>query len=101
MPNSPYSPDLAPNEFLLFSRMKSEPNVNARIRQRSVTEFLFKSGGISTTTIHSKLQPRWVQRSQKGDFDLHDKERLGKPSTVATDQNLALVEEIVKNNRTI
>ncbi|UYV71100.1 hypothetical protein LAZ67_8001714 [Cordylochernes scorpioides] len=67
-----------------------EPNVNTRIRQRSVTEFLFKSGDISATTIHSKLQPvygnetldrsiiqRWVQRFQKGDFDLHDKERPG------------------------
>ncbi|UYV82427.1 hypothetical protein LAZ67_21002059 [Cordylochernes scorpioides] len=91
-----------------------EPNVNTRIRQRSVTEFLFKSGDISATTIHSKLQPvyenetldrstiqRWVQRFQKGDFDFDDKERLGKPSTVTTEQNLALVEEIVKNNRTI
>ncbi|UYV82034.1 hypothetical protein LAZ67_21000526 [Cordylochernes scorpioides] len=80
----------------------------------NVLEFLFKSGDISATTIHSKLQPvygneildrstiqRWIQRFQKGDFDLHDKERPGKPSTVTTDQNLALVEEIVKNNRTI
>ncbi|UYV75701.1 hypothetical protein LAZ67_13001055, partial [Cordylochernes scorpioides] len=74
----------------------------------------FKSGDISVTIIHSKLQPvygnelldrstirRWVQRFQKGDFDLHDKERPGKPSTLTTDQNLALVEEIVENNRTI
>ncbi|UYV77910.1 hypothetical protein LAZ67_15002803 [Cordylochernes scorpioides] len=89
-------------------------NVNIRIRQRSVTEFIFKSGDISATTIHSKLQPvygnetldrstiqRWVQRFRKGDFDLHDKERQGKPSTVTTDQNLALVKEIIKNNRTI
>ncbi|UYV68991.1 hypothetical protein LAZ67_6001945 [Cordylochernes scorpioides] len=82
-------------------------NVNTSIRQRSVTEFLFKSGDISATTIHSKLQPvygnetidrctiqRWVQRFQKDDFYLHYKERPGKPSTVTTDQNLALVEEI-------
>ncbi|UYV76129.1 hypothetical protein LAZ67_13002698 [Cordylochernes scorpioides] len=40
-------------------------------------------------------------RFLKGDFDLHDKERPGKPSTATTDQNLDLVEEIVKNNRTI
>ncbi|UYV73813.1 hypothetical protein LAZ67_11000992 [Cordylochernes scorpioides] len=75
-----------------------ESNVNTRIRQRLVTEFLFKSGNISATTIHSKLQPvygnktldrstiqRWVQLFQKGDFDLHHKERPGKPSTVTTD----------------
>ncbi|UYV73840.1 hypothetical protein LAZ67_11001074, partial [Cordylochernes scorpioides] len=68
-----------------------ELNVNIRIRQRSVTEFLFKSGDISATTIHSKLQPvhgnktldrstiqKRVQRFQKGDFDLHDKERPDK-----------------------
>ncbi|UYV66603.1 hypothetical protein LAZ67_4002270 [Cordylochernes scorpioides] len=84
------------------------PNVNTRIRQRSVTEFLFKSGDISAKTIHSKLQPVygnetldiitiqiWVQCFQKGDFDIHDKERPGKPSTVRTDQYLALVEEII------
>ncbi|UYV84922.1 hypothetical protein LAZ67_X004022 [Cordylochernes scorpioides] len=59
-----------------------EPNMNTRIRQRLVTEFLFKSGDISATTIHSKLQPVNLR-------------------TVTTDQNLALVEEIVKNNRTI
>ncbi|UYV71086.1 hypothetical protein LAZ67_8001666 [Cordylochernes scorpioides] len=86
-----------------------EPNVNTRIRQRSVTEFLLKSGDISASTIHFSQYmetldritiQRWVQRFQKCDFDIHDKERPGKPSTVTTDQNLALVEEIVKNNRT-
>ncbi|UYV76669.1 hypothetical protein LAZ67_14001664 [Cordylochernes scorpioides] len=66
----------------------TKPNMNTRIRQPSVTEFPFKSGDISATTIHSKLQPVygnekldrstiqiWVQRFQKGDFDLPDKER--------------------------
>ncbi|UYV75323.1 hypothetical protein LAZ67_12003489 [Cordylochernes scorpioides] len=44
---------------------------------------------LDRSTIH-----RWVDRFQKGDFDLHDKERPGKPSTVTTDQNLALVEKL-------
>ncbi|UYV68317.1 hypothetical protein LAZ67_5003844 [Cordylochernes scorpioides] len=77
-----------------------EPNVNTRIPQRSVIEFLFKSVYGNETLDRSTIQ-RWVQSFQKGDFDLHDKERPGKPLTVTTDQNLALVEEIVKNNRTI
>ncbi|UYV78415.1 hypothetical protein LAZ67_16001285 [Cordylochernes scorpioides] len=34
-----------------------EPNVNTRIRQRSMTEFLSKFGDISATTIHSNLRP--------------------------------------------
>ncbi|UYV63999.1 hypothetical protein LAZ67_2006287 [Cordylochernes scorpioides] len=53
-----------------------EPNVNTRIRQRSVTEFLFKSIYGNETLNRSTIQ-RWVQRLQKGDFDLHDKERPG------------------------
>src|SRR5215510_4540516 len=102
------------NEFILFIFADMEPEVNTRIRQRSVSEFLFKSGDISATVIHSKLKTvygnetldrstiqRWVQRFQTGDFDIRDKARPGRPSSVATDQNLGRVEELVRNNRTI
>ncbi|UYV84507.1 hypothetical protein LAZ67_X002409 [Cordylochernes scorpioides] len=93
---------------------KVQPHQRVQVTKwGSGTFFLFKSRDISATTIHLKLQPvygnetldrstiqRWVQCFHNGYFDLHD-ETPGKPSNVTTDQNLALVEEIVKNNWTI
>ncbi|UYV80851.1 hypothetical protein LAZ67_19001986 [Cordylochernes scorpioides] len=62
-----------------------EPNVNTRIRQRSVTEFLTKSGDISATTIYfsqyMEMKHGIEALSEMGsaflecDFDLNDKER--------------------------
>ncbi|UYV78656.1 hypothetical protein LAZ67_16002305 [Cordylochernes scorpioides] len=80
------------------------PEVNIRIRQRSVLEFLFKSGYISATVIHSKIKSvygneamdrgtmqRWIQCFQTGDFDISDK--------VLKYQNWSLSEELIKNKR--
>ena len=78
-----------------------ESQISTRIRQRSVIEFLFNSGDLSATVIHSKLKPvygnetldrstiqSWVQHFQNGDFNISDKERPGRPFSVAIDQNL-------------
>ena len=52
-------------------------------------------------TLDRSTIQRWVQRFKTGDFDISDKERPGRPSSVTTDKNSALVEKMVKNNRTI
>ncbi|UYV75226.1 hypothetical protein LAZ67_12002982 [Cordylochernes scorpioides] len=51
-----------------------------------------KTSVYGNETLDRSTIQKWVHRLQKGDFDLHDKERPSKPSTVTADQNLALVE---------
>ncbi|UYV76665.1 hypothetical protein LAZ67_14001638 [Cordylochernes scorpioides] len=74
------------------SKVRGLKKVNTRIRQRSVMKFLFKSGDISDTVIHSNLPS--VYRKEHLD-------RRATPTPVVTDQNLPLTEELIKNKRTM
>lgn len=88
--------------------------VDVRLRQRSVMEFLFKTGDDSATSIHRKLLPvygedtldrssiqRWVQRFKEGDFSLLDNPRCGRPSTVVSDVNKETINQIIQNDRCV
>ena len=83
----------------------TDHDISTNIKQQSVIEYLFKSGETSATKIHQKLFRvdqqktidmsnihRWIQRFQKGDFNLNDKQRMGRPSTV---------DQMIQNDRKI
>ena len=86
-----------------------DDDISTNIKQRSVIEYLFKSGETSATKIHLKLfqvyqqetidrsnVQRWTQHFQKGDFNLDDKQKI-----VSTSKNETTVDEMIQNDRKI
>lgn len=88
--------------------------ISAKIKQRCIVEFLFKSDETNATKIYEQLFKvyksetidvsnvrRWIKRFKNEDFDISDKPRSGRPSTSVNDSNMELVADLIRGNRRI
>ena len=85
--------------------------METRQKQRCVIEFLHKEGN-APIDIHRRLQKvygadavdastvrRWVRRFQRGESDVEDKARSGRPHTATTPENEARLDGLIRADR--
>ena len=90
-----------------------ESEVDARIKQRCVIEFL-TAEGIAPIDIHRRLGKfygddtidvsnvrRWVRHFQDGEKGVHDKPRPGRPCTAVTPRNEERLDQLIRGDRRI
>ena len=71
----------------------------ATVGNRIYIQKLFKV--YQQETIDRSNVQKWLQRFQKGDFNLNDKQRIGRPSTVCTSTTEITVGEMIQNDTKI
>jgi [histone H3]-lysine36 N-dimethyltransferase SETMAR len=84
------------------------------LKQRSVIEFLLKTGDNNALLIHKKLMEvykddcmdisnvrRWLRHFRSGETSIFDQSRSGRPKNVLTDQNFAKLGKMIIDNRSL
>ncbi|UYV72441.1 SETMAR [Cordylochernes scorpioides] len=115
LPHPPYSPDLAPSDYHLFTSLghalKSQEFSNSDILRKWLVEW-FDSKGIeffrqgirklperwSELHGHQKLR-KWCREFNEGWINVHDEQRSGRPSL--PESTVARIDEMVRANRQI
>ncbi|UYV77493.1 hypothetical protein LAZ67_15001262 [Cordylochernes scorpioides] len=115
IPHPPYSPDLAPNDFFLYPKLKMKlkgrkfDNVDmiqgeskATLRNLSKSDFIscFDNWKKKDGTARRRVF-EWYKRFKEGREETADNERSGRPSTSTTPEKVDKVLELVREDRRI